>query len=210
MSEINRHMTTDIRTKIERAKALVLDFDGTLVDSNDIKRNAFEKCFVDYPERFEAIMAYCKGNNHIPRHVKFRHAFENILKLPYTAGIEKQMLETYAAQTTSQVIAAKEIPGATKFLEKFYRQKELALLSSTPHETLLHILDKRGMKKYFGAVQGAPVDKSGWLKKFIADRGLKKEEVAFIGDSFEDLRAAKEAQIFYIGVGLDIPHFNEI
>lgn len=49
---------------IREARALVFDFDGTLVDSNAIKRRAFERCFSEFPDRLEEIMRYC-GRYHI-------------------------------------------------------------------------------------------------------------------------------------------------
>ena len=186
---------------LEQAKGLILDFDGTLVDSNAIKRNAFEKCFADFPEHFETIIAYCKKNNHIPRQIKFRHAFENILRIPYTAAIEKKMLDCYAAETTSPVITAPEIPGATKFLEQFALDRETALLSSTPHEILLTILAKRNMNRYFKTVRGAPVDKALWIKQFLKERGFKNNEILFIGDSLEDCSAAEKAKVPFLGIG---------
>lgn len=193
-------MTTSIRSLIEKAKVLIFDFDGTLVDSNAIKRKAFEKCFADTSKQFKAIMAYCQGNNHIPREVKFRHVFEKILNLLYTAEIEKQMLSSYAAETTQRIIAAPEIPGATAFLKKVALTKETILLSSTPHEILLAILERRGMIKYFKRVRGAPVDKAKWIREFLEGGRVKNQEVVFIGDSPEDISAAQAASIPFIGV----------
>ena len=183
-------------------KTLILDFDGTLVDSNPIKWQAFEKCFAGYPY-FEAIMAYCRENNHAPRRIKFRHVFENILKQSYTEETEKKLLDQYAAETTQQVIDAPEIPGAQKFLETFALNRLSILLSSTPHDVLEFILKKRGMEKYFKVVQGAPVDKAAWLRQFFADRKLGKGDALFLGDSEEDARSAEEAGIPFISVG---PH----
>lgn len=194
-------MKNDIQKILGEAKVFILDFDGTLVDSNPIKLKAFEKCFGDYPRHRKEILEYCCGNHHTPRHVKFRRVFENILKLPYTTEIEKKMLEAYAAETTEQVIAAKEIPGAVKFLEKFCKTKELALLSSTPHETLLHILEKRNFNKYFEIVQGAPVDKALWIGQFLKERGFQREEVLFVGDSAEDAQASETLRIPFVSVG---------
>lgn len=193
-------MNKEIIHILKTAKAILLDFDGTLVDSNDIKRAAFEKCFIDYPDQFNAIMAYCKGNNHIPRQIKFRHVCENILKLSYTPQMERQMLECYASETTGQVIAAREIPGATAFLERWVLGRNSALLSSTPHEVLLHILKKRKMEKFFRRVQGAPVDKVEWIGRFLIEQKLKPEEAVFIGDSTEDIQAAHKTEVPFIGV----------
>lgn len=193
-------MSKRIRNLIQQATAILLDFDGTLVDSNSIKRGAFEKCFADYPKQYTAIMNYCQGNNHIPRQVKFRYVFEKILSLPYTEEIEQQMLSRYAKETTEQVIAAKEIPGATEFLKRFVLGRESVLLSSTPHAILLHILEQRGMKHYFKTIQGAPVNKTRWIQAFLNQRQLETEEIVFIGDSLEDILSAKEIGIPFVGV----------
>lgn len=195
-------MILTIHRLLEHSKALVFDFDGTLVDSNAIKRRAFATCFAAYPDRLEEIMAYCNGHNHIHRVVKFRHVFEKILELSYPPELEKQMLERYAAETTGQVAAAPEIPGATAFLKAMSARHEIALLSSTPHEFLLPILEKRGLKKYFRAIQGAPVDKKVWLENYVGSREFPKAGVLFFGDSSEDARAAKEAGIPFVGVGM--------
>lgn len=198
------HSSREILKILESAKVFVLDFDGTLVDSNEIKRSAFEKCFAAYPDSFDAILQYCRGNNHVPREVKFRHVFENILKLPFTPVIEKQMLDHYAAETTEQVIATDEIPGATRFLEHFFRQKEFHLLSSTPHIFLEQILERRGLKKYFKKIQGAPVHKATWLKQFVKEGNWGREEIVFIGDSPEDCQSAKEAELDFIAIGKEL------
>lgn len=211
-----RTMTQEIIHLLQKAKVFVLDFDGTLVDSNEIKWSAFEKCFARFPEQFETILAYCKNNNHTPRHEKFRHVFEKILKRPYTPEVEKNLLETYASETTEQVIQAAEIPGATQFLCHFVRKKELALLSSTPHDTLLRILESRGWKKYFSQVKGAPVHKATWMKQLCREKRLSGQDVVFIGDSKEDARAALDAGVLHVCVGnpscvdakIHIPHFN--
>lgn len=190
---------------LQSAKALVIDFDGTLVDSNPIKLKAFEKCFVDYPEHFEKIMAYCKMHHHTHRHEKFRFVFENILKRPYTPEIEKRLLEIYARETTEQVVAAKEIPGASRFLERFVKGKLSALLSSTPHETLLHILERRGLKKYFTTIQGAPINKAEWIQQFARTHSLRPKEILFLGDSAEDFISSQKAGVLFLAVGIEKP-----
>ena len=57
------------------AKALVFDFDGTLVDSNAIKWKAFEACFDRFPDRREEILSYCRGNNHTKPGLRQAHPF---------------------------------------------------------------------------------------------------------------------------------------
>lgn len=194
-------MPEDLDAIANRTKALIFDFDGTLVDSNPIKINAFQKCFADFPNQLEAIMGYCREHHHTPRMVKFRHVYAKILRRPLTREIEKKLLDCYAEATTQHVIHAPALPGSMAFVKKWAAQKRTALLSSTPHGVLLHILRERGMLSYFSAIQGAPVCKESWIRQYCEVEGLPSKEVVFLGDTAEDAQSAKQA-----GVGFVLVH----
>lgn len=179
---------------------MVFDFDGTLVDSNKIKISAFASCFADYPQHLDVIMEYCSGHHHTPREVKFRHVFENILRKPFSADRKANLLKQYAQETTNKVIAAEEIEGATAFVKKIREQKRIALLSSTPHSVLLYILQERGLRDLFDMVQGAPVDKTNWLRALKGKENLENEEVLFFGDAREDYYSAQKADIPFVAI----------
>jgi phosphoglycolate phosphatase-like HAD superfamily hydrolase len=185
---------------LSRAHLLVFDFDGTLVDSNEIKRSGFEHVFDAFPSRRAEIMAYCRGSNHTIRREKFRHVYEAILRLPYTAELDRSLHERYAAVTTEAVINAPEIPGASAFLKQVSRRYRTAVLSSTPDAILKEILDARGWTGYFHLLQGAPIDKAAWLTGTCQSFRLSPQEVVFFGDTVEDLRAAKAAKCAFVGV----------
>jgi phosphoglycolate phosphatase-like HAD superfamily hydrolase len=182
----------------------VFDFDGTLVDSNPLKQQAFAQCFSQFPERLEAILAYCRGHHHVPRGEKFRHVYEQILDLPYTPDAAAALHERFDAETTRQIIQAPEIRGATPFLQRMSRQRATALLSSTPHETLVHIVEQRGWRGYFTEIRGAPVDKTAWLRRLREGQGLAGHAIVFFGDTGEDAEAAAAAGCTFIAVGADV------
>ena len=182
---------------------LAFDFDGTLVDSNPIKWRAFERCFTEFPEQREEILAYCCGQHHTPRGDKFRHVYERILKRPYPPEIPAALHARYEAETTQQIIAAPEVPGAERFLREAGRGREIALLSSTPHDVLTEIIDRRRWRAYFRQVQGAPVDKADWLRRARESRGLAPETLLFIGDTEEDAQAAAAAGCAFLGIGAE-------
>ncbi|MDZ4224841.1 MAG: HAD family hydrolase, partial [bacterium] len=96
------------------------------------------------------------------------------------------------------------------FLEKFAPTREMALLSSTPHDILLHILEKRKIGHYFKIIQGAPVHKASWLKQFRTEKNCKPSEMLFIGDSEEDAQSAKDAGIAFLQIGPILPDFNAL
>ena len=184
---------------VRRARALVFDFDGTLVDSAAIKRRAFDVCF-EGCDRREEILAYCHSHHHIPRGEKFRYVYETILKRPYAADLEALLHARFEAETTQQIIEANPIPGGEPFMRSVRRSHCTALLSSTPHAILLHILEQRRWRAYFDVVQGAPVDKAGWLRAFLEERRLNGEDVVFFGDTPEDAHAARSATCPFVAV----------
>lgn len=194
----------DVADIVRRAQALVFDFDGTLVDSNPIKWSAFEACFAEFPEHRREILTYCQGRHHIPRWEKFRHVYKQILKLPYSPEIAAALHGRFAAATTRQIIDAPEVPGATRFLLAASSDHITALLSSTPHDTLLHVLEGRGWLDYFQAMQGAPVDKATWLQAFREERKLYEQDVVFFGDTPEDASAALAAGCTFVGVANNV------
>ena len=187
---------------VNRARSLVFDFDGTLVESNAIKHRAFERCFADAPAAHQAeIRAYCRGANHTPRWEKFRHVYERILQRPYTFEVQEKLLRRFELETTRPITQAPEIPGASQFLAQVARTHVTALLSSTPQEILVEIIEDRGWRTYFQTVQGAPVDKAQWL----ADWRRRHPDTLFFGDTSEDAQAAQAAGCAFVAVGDGAP-----
>lgn len=185
---------------LDRARALIFDFDGTLVDSNPIKLQAFEKVFEGFPRR-EEIMAYCRGNNHTTRTEKFRWVHERILGRPYTPEIERDLSRIFEKESTAAIIRAPEIPGARRFLEGSGRTRPLGLLSATPHEILLEILSGRGWSGWFRWIQGAPVRKDLWLSHLREREGWEGDQVVFFGDTPEDAEAGRQAGCTFVAMG---------
>lgn len=195
---------------ISGARALVFDFDGTLVDSNPIKWRAFEVCFRDFPDRLPEILAYCRSFNHTPRDVKFRSVYETILRRPYGPDVEKALLKRFERETTEQIIEAAEIPGAEEFLRSACRTHVTAVLSSTPSEPLRTILERRGWTGYFKWIQGAPVDKARWLRELHSRKGIPMDSILFFGDTVEDRDAALQSGCRFVHVGQDLKDFQSL
>jgi phosphoglycolate phosphatase len=193
---------------LARARVLIFDFDGTLVASNDIKWRAFEAVFQPFPDALPAIVEYCRGNNHTVRGAKFRHVYEHILRRPYTPEIDAGLHREFERLTTAAIIASPEVPGAERFLASLRGRKTVGVLSSTPHDVLLRILDARGWRHYFDVVQGAPIDKAAWLSGYQRAHGFYLEDAAFFGDTAEDRAAAQHAGWPFVGVRI-APASNE-
>ena len=186
-----------LRDVLQSAKGVVFDFDGTLVDSNEIKRRGFDFVFAQYPDRMEEIRAYCYGSNHTIRGEKFRYVTEQILGLEYTPELDAQFHKQYADFTTDSVVAAPEIPGAADFVRSLAALQP-TLVSSTPTPVLLEILDRRGWSDMFSVVQGAPVNKAAWLRGLQAVLRCLPPQIVFFGDTDEDERSARDSGCSFV------------
>ena len=186
---------------VRRARMIVCDFDGTLVDSNPIKQRAFAECFAEFPDRIDEIMTWCIGRHDLPRGEKFRHVYERLLARPYTPDIAAALHQRFDALTTRQIIDAPAIAGAEEFLRAAHQRGPTALLTTTPHTVLEHIVEQRRWYSYFTLIQGAPVDKAAWLSALQKTWSISRTSLILFGDAREDAEAAAAARCVFVRVG---------
>ena len=125
--------------------ALIFDFDGVIVESNDEKTKAFADLFARYPEHSQAMLAYHYAHQSKPRMEKFEHCAVELLHLsePEKSIELTKMADTFSSLVIQKVIDCPEVPGAKSFLKKYSTVFPLFLASNTPVEELRKILDAR-------------------------------------------------------------------
>ncbi|SVD13961.1 uncharacterized protein METZ01_LOCUS366815, partial [marine metagenome] len=102
-----------------RYDAIVFDFDGTLVSSNEIKTWAFGELYKEHGENIvQQIISYNKEHEGISRFVKFRYWHEDLLGQPYTKEIGKYLSNKYSQLVFDAVVQAPYVGGALEFLIK--------------------------------------------------------------------------------------------
>lgn len=200
-------MSAFVSSKIP--KVIVLDFDGVIVESNQIKHSAFRQVFERYGAHLDTIMRYHLQNPMIDRYSKFEHISKNILNLPNAEQVKKHWAEEYIRLTRQAVVDCPFVSGAEDFLQKFKNQN-LYLASATPLAELLLITEKRDLKHFFKKIYGAPIKKAQVLKEIQEFEKTTPEEMLFIGDSPSDQSAAEEANIPFIGRDHDLPLSSDI
>jgi HAD superfamily hydrolase (TIGR01549 family) len=179
-------------------RALILDFDGVLVESLDIKTQAFADLFAGEPA-LPAILALHRANGGLSRFAKFEIIYRDILRRPLPTDEMDRLSRRFSELVVEQVVACPLVPGALEFLQEFSASRPLFIVSATPQAELQLIVARRGLAGYFRGVYGAPDSKTAVLRRLLEQHAWPPSEVLFVGDAINDWKAAAEAGLTFVG-----------
>lgn len=180
--------------------AIVFDFDGVLVESMDVKTQAFASLYSDYGEQVvKKVIVYHLANAGVTRSTKFRHFHESLLGIPLTKDAETELSRRFACLVEDAVVCAPAVPGALEFLEAHAGTLPLFVASSTPDDELKRIVARRGMSRYFSGVYGAPATKCEIINGIVEKGNFDRRRVLMVGDALGDLDGAVRARVQFLG-----------
>ena len=173
-------------------KGIVFDFDGVILETAEVKTNAFKRLFQNHPDKLEEIVEYHRENMGISRFVKFRHIHEHILKSPFTDDAEEVLGEQFRSLVFDEVVSAPFVPGALEFLRDYQNRYLFFVASGTPEGELLEIAEKRQLSSYFKEWHGSPKEKHEILSDILKRHRFNASEILMVGDNLErDVKGAK-------------------
>lgn len=191
---------------VEKPRALILDFDGVILESNHLKTEAFAELFGRFPEHRDAMMAYHAAHVSEPRHAKFRHLVVERLGWADGEALVGELAEEFSRRILGRMDECPTVKGAVAFLEEFAARLPLYLASVTPEAELLEVLRRRNLGRYFAAVYGCPPwTKAAAVAAVIARHGGDPHGIVLIGDSAGDQGAARRAGIEFIARDSGLP-----
>jgi phosphoglycolate phosphatase-like HAD superfamily hydrolase len=190
LTAINRE-ESDLK-RIDALRAIVFDFDGVILESAEVKTEAFLELYADHPEKLAAIRAYHVGQAGISRYVKFEHIQKNILGLPYTGEVKKRVSAEFERLTRERILRCPEVPGAQELLRGLRGGTLRIVGSGTPQAELELVVSGRGMGDWFEELWGSPRKKAEILRDVMARYALSPREVLMVGDGLSDYDAARE------------------
>ena len=179
-------------------KSIIFDFDGVLVESAEIKTEAFRKLFSAWPDKVEQIVAYHLKNAGLSRYVKFRYAFAEILGIDFSEELIRKLGKEFSGLVLEAVKEAPFVSGAPEFLATNAGRYLLYIASGTPQGELSEIVSSREIAEYFAGIFGAPSTKPQIITSIIKRHGLEKGDILFVGDGDSDRAAAAETGIHFI------------
>jgi phosphoglycolate phosphatase-like HAD superfamily hydrolase len=173
--------------------ALVFDLDGTVIDSETLKKEAFSSLFKDLPE-YETIKHYNETHRGIPRAVKLEYIFKHILKSSKVNVDLQDYLEKYAQTLVVSLNKAPLMPGFLNFASSSPLNKFIA--SSAPRAEVKEHLERLEILQVFQGYFGYPEPKVEVLIRLKQ----RYSRLVFIGDALADYEAARAVNINFVGI----------
>lgn len=178
---------------------LILDFDGVVVESVDLKDRAFGELFRDtHPERVEELVGFQAQIAGRSRYERFPLIYE-YLGLPFPEGETERLDRRLSALLFDAVATCPFVTGAVELLELRSQEVPIYVASATPEDEVRKLIEARGLASYIRAAYGAPARKADNLRRIAAETGADPTRVLFVGDSATDQSAADEAGVRFVG-----------
>ena len=182
-------------------QAIIFDFDGVIVESGDIKTQAFAELYRSYgPEIEAAVVEYHKQNGGMSRYRKFHYFQEQLLHQPLLTPEEEHDLDRrFSELVIEAVINSESVPGAEALIQYAYKHIPLFIASGTPEKELQRIVERRGLTSYFIDVRGSPLPKQTLIAEIINAHALSPGKVLMVGDAMADYLGAKANNTAFLG-----------
>jgi phosphoglycolate phosphatase len=187
-------------------RVVILDFDGVVIESNQVKTLAFADVFARFPEHAEAMMAFHHANVSASRFVKIDHLVTNLLGRPGDTALRDSLANEFSRRSRELIATVPYVDGAEALLETVSSRVPLYLASVTPAEDLGAILAERNLTHFFHGVYGCPPwNKPAAIRDVLAHQGVRPDEAVLVGDSGGDQRAAAQTGVHFIARQSGLP-----
>lgn len=171
---------------------ILWDFDGVLINSNEIREHGFLKVLAGFPEKHTTkLLNFHRMNGGLSRYVKFRYFIEECLKETASDEIINAYANSFSA-IMQEFLVDKNllIPETINFVKTNYLKVPMHIVSGSDQAELQSLCKQLDIAKYFISINGSPTTKSLLVSTILADSHAEIDRVVLVGDSINDYNAA--------------------
>ena len=185
-------------------KVIVFDFDGTLVDSNQLKYNAFFELFPSDSLHKEIVTDVLDEFIEKSRYVILREILKRINRKTINEDDLDYRVQSFANKYNDIVINGakycRERTGAKEILESLCKNFKLYLSSTTPEASLKEIVKHRRWEGFFCGIFGYPDDKTSVLFDILKRESINPDKLLVVGDGKSDRDSANNVKCGFVQI----------
>ena len=172
--------------ELNKYKTWFFDCDGVLLDSNQLKSEAFYEVALPYgKENAQALVEYNKRLGGVTRFEKFKYFFETILEKKTFEKELEDALSNFSALVCEKLISCQETSGVRDFLDSLPADSKKYVVSGGAQSEIRSVFKQRGLDAYFDGIYGSPDSKELIMNNRVKSPHMEYPAV-FIGDSRYD------------------------
>lgn len=186
---------------------IVFDCDGVILNSNQIKTEAFRRAALPWGERAaDALVAYHVAHGGVSRYTKFAYFLEHLLPLhapgcqPGRDGPDLDAMLTNYARAVRAGLLTCDVAQGLEVLRELTPQSRWLIVSGGDQLELRDIFSRRDLSNFFdGGIFGSPMDKHTIVEQQLQSGNIQHPAL-FIGDSRLDHQVAMAFGIDFVFV----------
>ena len=184
--------------KLSKYKSIVFDCDGVVLDSNQVKTQAFYNAAQSFGnEAAQMLVEYHMKNGGISRYKKFNYFMSTIIGKGTDGDTLEALLALFAKEVKKGLLHCKVASGL-EILRKQTKQANWMIVSGGDQDELRDVFSERDLAKLFdGGIFGSPDNKHIILEREIRCENIQLPAL-FVGDSKYDYEAANRAGLDFV------------
>jgi phosphoglycolate phosphatase-like HAD superfamily hydrolase len=202
------------------ADLVLWDFDGVIKDSLEAKSEGFRWIVRDADRSVcDRVQRHHESNGGVSRFEKIP-LYLTWAGMPSDPATVRLACTEFSEYVVDAVANSPWVPGVQDYLRKNPHEQTFVLVTATPADEILRILDHLNLLPCFSQVLGAATPKADAISWSLAEHKCPAERAVFIGDSETDYRAAKHNCVPFLlrrhdlnkilATGLDVPSFRNL
>ena len=196
-------MSTTVREILSAASAVLWDFDGVLLDSMAVRDAAFRHVLRDYPtDKVETLVAWHRLNGGLSRYVKFRRFRREIVPMPEDEAMVQAWASAFSDYCKKNLLDANlRIPTTHALLPHLADSVPMHIVSGSDGVELRALCAAHELTQFFKSIEGSPTPKNDLVAGIMQNYGYAPVHTWLIGDSQNDLEAARHNGLQFMGFG---------
>lgn len=182
-------------------KVIFWDFDGVLMNSNEIRDLGFVRVLSDYPkQKVDQLLKFHIKNGGLSRYVKFRYFFEEVLGKEISEEEINKWADKFSVIMRELLVDDSLLIEETiQFVQKEHEKREMHIVSGSDQSELRYICKQLGVAKYFDSINGSPTSKNDLVELILNEKDYSLKDCVLVGDSVNDKVAATVNGIKFMG-----------